>query len=155
MRHDRIKKTALNLTQRLDHMVPEEKLTASQNQKAAAELASLSAKLFWHIPDQSLSPFERLERLARAAENRTPDREQLKSAAAKVNVLKARIDQLVPGDASHEKKIEQLVSLLDEKVGSSQQNLHTTHKLELLGDPRAKIAPEVKRISSKKKKLNK
>ena len=150
-----LKKNAANLTQRLDHMVPEIGMTASQNQKAASDLAALTAKLFWHVPDQSLSPFERLERLARAAEDRRPDMVQLQSAARKLEALKSRIDELVPGDMSHEKKIETLIQQLDKKVGASQLALHTTDKLELLGDPRAKIAPEVKSVSSKRKKTNK
>lgn len=150
-----LKKNAANLTQRLDHMVPEIGMTASQNQKAASDLAALTAKLFWHVPDQSLSPFERLERLARAAEDRRPDMVQLQSAARKLEALKSRIDELVPGDMSHEKKIETLIQQLDKKVGASQLALHTTDKLELLGDPRAKIAPEVKSVSSKRKKTGK
>lgn len=155
MNRNDLKKNALNLTQRLDHMVPDPKMTASQNQKAASDLAALSAKLFWHVPDQSLSPFERLERLARAVDDSNPDMKQLQPAAAKLDSLKSRIDELVPGDMSHEKKIETLIQKLDEKVGSSQLSLHTTEKLELLGDPRAKIAPEVKSVTSKKKKKDK
>lgn len=155
MNRNDLKKNATKLTQRLDHMVPDPKLTASQNQKAASDLAALSAKLFWHVPDQSLSPLERLERLARAAEDSSPDMAQLQSAATKLEALKSRIDELVPGDMSHEKKIENLIQKLDEKVGTSQLALHTTDKLELLGDPRAKIAPEVKSTSTKKKKTDK
>lgn len=155
MNRNDLKKNATHLTQRLDHMVPDPEMTASQNQKAASDLAALSAKLFWHVPDQSLSPFERLERLARAADDSSPDMGQLQSAAKKLEALKSRIDQLIPGDMSHEKKIETLIQKLDEKVGASQLALHTTDKLELLGDPRAKIAPEVKSVSTKKKKTDK
>lgn len=155
MNRNELKKNTLNLTQRLDHMVPDPDMTTSQNQKAASDLASLSAKLFWHVPDQSLSPFERLERLARAAEDSTPDLTQLQSAATKLEALKSRIDVLVPGNMSHEKKIEVLMEKLDAKVGASQLSLHTTDKLELLGDSRAKIAPEVKAVSAKKKKTDK
>lgn len=155
MNSTELKKNALNLTQRLDHMVPDEEMSASQNQKAASDLGLLSAKLFWHVPDQSLSPFERLERLARAADGSTPDLSQLQSAAKKLEALKSRIDILVPGNMSHEKKIEVLIEKLNEKVGVTQLTLHTTEKLELLGDSRAKIAPEIKAISTKKKKTDK
>ena len=64
---------ASELTQRLDHSVPDPNLTPAENQKASAHRASLSAKLFRLLPDESLSPFERLERLSRAADNRNPD----------------------------------------------------------------------------------
>ena len=134
------------LTQRLDHMVPDEDFARSINQKAAADLAALSAKLFGHVPDHSLSPLERLERLGRAADNAAPDLAQLQPATKKLAALKARIDELIPGDATHEKKIEVLLAQLDTKVGQNQLAFHTTDKLELLGDPRARIAPEVKAV---------
>lgn len=141
-----IKATALDLTQRLDHMVPDPALTNAANQKAAADLASLAAKLFWHVPDPSLSPLERLERLARAADRVKPDLSQLQSASKKVAALRKRIDRLVPGRLSPERKIEQLVKKLDRKVGRSQAHLPTADKLELLGDPRSRVAPEVRRV---------
>jgi hypothetical protein len=147
-----LKKKALRLTQRLDHSVPDPQESASVNQKASAELASLSAKLFWHIPDKSLSTFERLERLGRATNESAPDLAQLQPATKKLAKLKARIDQLVPGDASHEKKLDILLAQLDQKVGKSQASFLTTDKLELLGDPRARIAPEVKGVRRARKK---
>ncbi len=143
---------ARDLTQRLDHSVPDPKVSASVNQKASAELGALSDKLFWHVPDKSLSPFERLERLSRAADQATPDLTHLQPATEKLKNLKARIDQLVPGDGTSEQKIDTLLKQLDSKVGSAQQALHTTDKLELLGDPRAKVAPEVKAVPANKKR---
>jgi hypothetical protein len=41
---------------------------------------------------------------------------------------------------------------LDQKVGKSQASFLTTDKLELLGDPRARIAPEVKGVRRARKK---
>ncbi|BAP15497.1 hypothetical protein AS19_26460 [Alcanivorax sp. NBRC 101098] len=152
MKKDVIKQNAQSLTQRLDHMVPDPKISAAENQKAAAELAALSGKLFGHVPDQSLSPLERLERLARGIDERKPNKKQLEPAVKKLQELKQRIDELVDGDLSHEKKIDVILEKLDEKVGSSQKALHTTDKLELLGDPRGNVAPEVKKISKKKPK---
>ncbi len=152
MKKETLKKNALSLTQRLDHMVPDPEISPSANQKAAAELAALSGKLFGHVPDQSLSPLERLERLARGIDDRTPNLEQLKPAASKLNELKERIDELVEGDLSYEKKIDIILEKLDEKVGNNQKAFHTTDKLELLGDPRGNIAPEVKNVSKKKPK---
>lgn len=151
MNSENLKNNTLNLTQRLDHMVPDTLMSASENQKAASDLGALSAKLSWHIPDQSLSPLERLERLARAVEDRKPDLAQLQSAAKKLKALNTRIDELVPGDMSYEKKLDTLIQKLDDKVGVSQRALQTTDKLELLGDSRANIAPEVKAVSKKRK----
>jgi hypothetical protein len=123
-------------------MVPDPKLSAAENQKASADLASISAKLHWLLPDQSLSPFERLERLGRAVEDRTPDPSQLQPAAAKVEALKVRIDELIPGDMTHEKKIDILVEQIDRMVSAEQRTWPTINKLELLGDPRGRVAPE-------------
>jgi hypothetical protein len=131
-----------NLTQRLDHMVPDPNMTLAANQRASADLASISSKLYRLLPDESLSPLERLERLARVIEKRKPDRNQLQSASSKLTQLTARIDKLVPGDMTPEKKIEVLLEGLDGMVSKEQCELATIEKLELLGDPRGKVAPE-------------
>ena len=89
--------------------------------------------------------------MARAVEDRKPDLAQLQSAAKKLKALNTRIDELVPGDMSYEKKLDTLIQKLDDKVGVSQRALQTTDKLELLGDSRANIAPEVKAVSKKRK----
>lgn len=139
---DQIAKKMNSLTQRLDHMVPDEKLTPSENQKAAAELASLSAKLYRLLPDQSLSPMERVERLARTVDERNPVLEHLQSAASKLQQLKLRLNELIPGDHTPEQKIDTMLSALDGKIGADHQHLTAIEKLEMLGDPRANIAPE-------------
>lgn len=130
------------LTQRLDHMVPDPKLTFHENRAATAQLASLSAKLQDVLPDESLSPFERLERLARAVEDREPRHEHLEPAATKVAALKERLDELVPGSATPEQKVDALVAKLDDLVAEDQRDLPPGGKLETLGDPRGRIEPE-------------
>jgi hypothetical protein len=127
------------LTARLDHMVPDPKLSSAQNQAAATELTSISTKLHTLLPDNSLSPEERLERLARVVASRTPDQTKLVSASTKVAALKARLDQLVPGNMSLEDKIDHLISLATQAVPDP--SLSVVKKLEKLGDSAAGIAP--------------
>ena len=131
-----------HLTQRLDHTVPESSLSFQENRQASAELLSLSSKLEGLLPDPSLSPFERVERLARAIEDRTPEPEHLQSAAVKVARLKERLDELVPGETTPERKVDVLVERLDDLVASDQRDLPPGAKLETLGDPRGRIEPE-------------
>lgn len=141
-RERKLRNKVQGFTQRLDHSVPDPKLSPAENQQASAELASLSAKLHRLLPDESLSPFERLERLGRAVENRKPDLTQLQPAATKVAELKARINELIPGDATPERKLDDIVGKLDEMVSKEQRQFSTISKLELLGDPRGRVAPE-------------
>jgi hypothetical protein len=123
-------------------LVPDPKLSTAENHRVSAELAALSSKLYWLLPDPSLSPFERLERLGRVVEERTPDFEQLQSASVKLRYLRKRIDELVPGDLTPERKIDLLLEKLDTMVGVSEKAFAPIQKLELLGDPRGKISPE-------------
>ena len=139
---DELRDRATEFTQRLDHSVPEIMLTFEENRTAAADLGSLSSKLFWTLPDESLSPFERLERLARVVEDRTPQLDNLQSAAAKLEQLRKRLDELVPGDMTPERKVDALLEKLDEMVARDQRELPPIRKLELLGDPRGRVLPE-------------
>ena len=127
------------LTARLDHMVPDPKLSAGENQAAAATLSSLASKLHALLPDASLSSEERLERLARVVVGRIPDPTKLTPASEKVRALTERLDQLVPGAMSPEDKIDQLVSLAMQAVPDP--GLAVVARLEKLGDADAGIAP--------------
>lgn len=129
-----------SLTQRLDHSVPDPKLSASENAAAAAELRALSGRLYDLLPDKSLSPLERLERFSRVVE-REPRVELLKSAHEKVQELKQRINELVPGDASVHDKLLTLEQQLNERAGMERAHLSAISKLEILGDPRGGIEP--------------
>lgn len=133
---------AARLTQRLDHMVPDPELTAAENQRATAELGALASKLNALLPDPSLSPFEKLERLSRVVDRRQPDLTQLQSAATKVEALTNRLNQLVPGDQSPDQKINSLVRKLDSMVPQDAKDNLVMHKLEMLGDPRGRVEPE-------------
>lgn len=127
------------LTQRLDHMVPDPKLTSSENKDVAEKLASISDKLYSLLPDPSLSPDERLERLARVTSDRIPQTENLLSAHSKLNRLVARLDELIPGSATPEEKIDNLVELLN--VKSFDNSLSIASRLEEIGDEIAGIKP--------------
>ena len=138
---DNTKNKTLNrfsqVTQRLDHMVPEARQSDAQNAEAAAELAALSEKLAVLLPDSSLSPDERLERLARVVQDRVPYYEHLLPAASKVAKLKSRINELVPGEMSSVDKISQLADMAIGQCGAD--DVSCVDALEMLGDPRAGI----------------
>ena len=138
------KKTKFRLdqvTKRLDHMVPDIVMSSKFNNLAAKELEEISTLLMKLLPDPSLSPDERLERLARVVQERIPEMENLLSASQKVHKLKRRIDELVPNDdMTHTTKIEYLVKSLESESNKSRE-MTIAQKLELLGDPRANIDP--------------
>lgn len=139
------------LTERLDHMVPDPSASAAENDLAARELARISQALAALLPDSSLSPDERLERLARVVQDRIPQQENLQSALYKVHKLKRRLDELVPDDnLSPVEKINRLEQLARDcttqgKQGGSVTTAQETDKfekiLERLGDPRAGFDP--------------
>jgi predicted nuclease with TOPRIM domain len=139
---DTLKAKVGSLTQRLDHMVPDNKLTFKENRAAALELKAISETLFELLPDKSLSPFERLERLGRVAEPREPLLEELQPAHVKLKRLKARINELVPGEGSFHEKLVALEMKLEELVGDDLATETTIKKLEKIGDPRGGIEPE-------------
>lgn len=126
---DRLKR----LMQRLDHSVPDNSLSKVENLLAAAELNSISARLYALMPDPSLSPHERIERLARVIEEVPPKLEYLQSAKAKVDSLIDHLNELIPGDLTPEQKIDKLVEILNEHVPN---DVSIVTKLEALGDPR-------------------
>jgi len=123
------------LTQRLDHMVPDNNIHASVNAQAAENLGALSAVLADALPDPSLSPDERLERLARVKQDRVPRTEYLLPAIEKLDRLERRLAELVPGEGlSAMDRLQTLIRTL-EGDGS------VVERLEKMGDPRAGVAP--------------
>ena len=127
------------LTQRLDHMVPDELLSPDENARASAELLHLTSKLSDLLPDPSLGPMERLERFVRVAEGAQPKDEYLRSAASKLEELTTRLNELVPEEGfTPEEKIDVLVRRVDEQVGGSGSEAMQ----EKLGDPRVPETPE-------------
>lgn len=139
---DPLKDKVEAMTQRLDHMVPDPKLSAEENRAAALELKTLSDALYELLPDKSLSPFERLERLGRVVEPREPRMEELQPAAVKLARLQERLNELVPEGVSVLEKLVGLEMALDKQVGIELAGKPAISKLEKLGDPRGKIEPE-------------
>lgn len=132
------------LTQRLDHMVPDNGISSELNDRAATILRELSERLIALLPDPSLSPDERLERIARAVQDRVPQSEQLLPAIQKVHRLERRLLELVPGDdldcfARLERLVCSVESVCEEKGITADQEF--VRKLELLGDQRAGFLP--------------
>ncbi|MEZ5421760.1 MAG: hypothetical protein R2682_01530 [Pyrinomonadaceae bacterium] len=134
-----LKERMLQVTQRLDHSVPDPEVSMARNQEAAIRLASISERLATLLPDPSLSPDERLERLARVVQDRIPQREHLQPAVAKVAKLTNRLDELVPGDMSAEEKIAVLANRASELCNDESKSC--VEALELLGDKRAGLPP--------------
>ena len=136
------KKTQFRLSQvtkRLDHMVPDPEISIQFNKNASAELLKLSAKLQKLLPDPSLSPDERLERLARVVQSRVPLLEHLQPANTKLHKLKNRLDELVPGSGNASAKVDKLVNILN-KISNLKKGT-VVKKLEAMGDPRAGVSP--------------
>lgn len=131
---------AKRLTQRLDHMVPDEELTAEANADAAARLEAMSRFLASALPDTSLSPEERLERLARVITDRVPRKENLRPAIEKVEQLERRLEELIPDqNLTAMDRLNKLVEICNDCVPNN--NLSIVEKLESLGDSRAGIPP--------------
>ncbi|OWJ91959.1 hypothetical protein [Paracoccus yeei] len=139
---DEIVRRAANLTQRLDHMVPDPEMPLAFNRKAAADLAAISEKLYELLPDPSLSPLERIERLARVVEGRSPDLEQLQPAHKKLEKINERLTQLMPDDSNPMEKIDQLYQIIVSMAPVELRSGSTIQMLEAMGDPRGKIEPE-------------
>ncbi|MGN9793386.1 hypothetical protein ACTMTU_20115 [Streptomyces sp. OZ13] len=99
------------------------------------ELTDLSVRLLTLMPDPSLSPNERLERLARVVPNSQLITAHRRSARSKLYEIRRRLDELVPGDElTYREKLEALVTRLDELVPGA---LRPIQKLERLGDYRS------------------
>jgi hypothetical protein len=135
------------LTQRLDHMVPDPKLSIQLNDDAAKRLAELSKVLADALPDHSLSPDERLERLARVVQNRVPERQHLLPAVEKVSRLERRLAELVPDPTlTPVERVQTLLQGLDDHHAANAPNFLATgpsvvEKLERMGDERAGFPP--------------
>ncbi|EJJ24604.1 hypothetical protein [Rhizobium sp. CF142] len=135
------------LTARLDHSVPDPKVFAAVNDDAARRLDELSRILAGALPDHSLSPDERLERLARVVQDRVPERQYLQPALEKVSRLERRLAELVPDPGlTPVERVQALLAHLDDH--HIQNNPHflaaqptIVQKLERMGDERAGFSP--------------
>ena len=99
------------------------------------ELAALSKKLQELLPDPSLSPDERLERLARVVPDSVLASAHHQTARTKLKRLRGRLAELVPGNSlSSLEKVDFLVRRVHELVPGDEPRLFK--RLEALGDHR-------------------
>lgn len=140
MTHD-TRRRMLQVTQRLDHMVPDNMLPTEKNAEISQRLEELSEMLIKHVPDPSLSPDERLERIARVDQRRVPQREYLLPAVEKLYRLERRLDDLVDdSDLSSTEQLEVLIERVEER-GEKHEERDFVEILERMGDERAGLDP--------------
>ena len=98
-------------------------------------LERLSVRLRDLLPDPSLGPDERLERLARVVPESVLVSRHHQTARSKLDQLRRRLAELVPDeDLDEHERLEALVALVDELVPGDEPRLY--RKLEALGDHR-------------------
>lgn len=111
-------------------------------QDVCDELISISVRLLKLLPDPSLGPNERLERLARVVPSSQLQSAHRRTARSKLYELRRRLEELVPGDElTSVERLEWLIGRLDELVPGDGT---TISKLETIGDYRstdAGVAP--------------
>jgi len=99
-----------------------------------AELSTLSVALLRLLPDPSLSPDERLERLARVVPHSQMVSAHRRTARAKLRDLRTRLAELVPdAGLSSAERLQHLIDTVDALVPGDARLIQ---KLERIGDNR-------------------
>ncbi len=98
------------------------------------ELEAVSKRLLELLPDPSIGPEERIERIARIVPSSLMNSTYRKTARTKLSYIRNRLNELVPGqELTTLEKINYLVDLIEKKV----PNYNTLfERLELMGDKR-------------------
>lgn len=116
--------------------------TADRFEDVVDELTGLSLRLLKLLPDPSIGPSERLERLARVVPSSQLHSAHRRTARSKLTELRRRLEELVPDPSlTSAQRLEWLISRLDELVPGDGT---TISKLETIGDYRttdAGVAP--------------
>jgi hypothetical protein len=100
-----------------------------------SQLFKISEKLQKLLPDPSLSPLERVERLGRVVPTSIQRSAHHLTARTKLSNIRLRLAELVPiEDMSAEEKIDMLVEIIEELVPIKTDRLF--ERLELIGDNR-------------------
>lgn len=116
---------------KIDHILPEE----IQFETICEELMAISRRLQDLLPDPTLSPEERIERLGRVAPHSVVKSENMKTARTKLNALRLRLSELVPAsELTALEKIEFLVKEANRLVPEETSKFFL--KLEKIGDDR-------------------
>lgn len=104
-------------------------------EEVCSELKSISDRLYELLPDTSLSPDERLERLARVIPTSLLISDNHKTARSKLNKIRYKLDELVPDrQLSYLDKLETLVNITNSLV--EEDDIRFFKKLEKIGDYR-------------------
>lgn len=98
-----------------------------------SELESVSEYLFTLLPDYSIGPEERIERLARIIPESILVSENMKTARTKLKNINSRLDELVPANLTSIEKIEYLVSLVNNHF-PEESDMKFIEKLEAIDD---------------------
>jgi hypothetical protein len=96
-----------------------------------SRLRELSLRLRDELPDPSIGPEERLERIARVVPDSIRVSSNLLTGYTKLMRLRARLDELVPGPMEDVEKLEILLSRIHELVPG---DMRLIEKLETMHD---------------------
>lgn len=99
------------------------------------QLLLISNKLYELLPDPSINVEERLERMSRVIKGSQLNSTYHKSARHKLNYLKYRLDELIPGDYSLIDKIQHLEELAY-KMSGNKEFKNMCDRLQYIGDNR-------------------
>ncbi|WP_391205456.1 hypothetical protein [Psychrobacillus sp. L4] len=103
-------------------------------EEVCTNLKLISSRLYELLPDVTLSPDERLERIARIVPSSLLCSDHHKTARTKLKKLRTRLDELVPDSTlSYSQKLEYLVDLVNNRIPD---DLLLFEKLESIGDKR-------------------
>lgn len=98
-------------------------------------LARLSFKLQMLLPDPSIGPMERIERLARVIPSSYQLGEHHRTARSKLMEIEKRLESLVPDkNMNSEQKVDYLVGLINKLVPEETDRI--CQKLQFIGDNR-------------------
>ncbi|MEV8213185.1 hypothetical protein [Leifsonia sp. NPDC077715] len=98
-----------------------------------ARLRALSTRLLDQLPDPSIGPEERLERIARVVPSSIRVSSNLLTGYTKLVRLRSRLDELVPGEMDELEKLEVLLARVHELVPG---DMRLIEKLETMHDYR-------------------
>jgi hypothetical protein len=105
--------------------------------EAIEQLMALSKKLQDLLPDPSLSPLERVERLGRVIPDSIQRSSEHLTARSKLNNIRLRLAELVPDeDLTSEQRIDYLVDLAHKLIPKETSRFF--EKLEIIGDNRSR-----------------
>lgn len=120
-----------------DQTSSSEEIFSESMQNVCNELGSICLKLQKLLPDPSLGPMERIERLARIVPHSLQLGVNHRTARSKLLEIRNRLDELVPeNDMNYLEKIDYLVDLINKLVPEKTDRI--CQKLQFIGDHRCR-----------------